>query len=292
MHQRGIINLKNTMGVMRRVLIIAGFALLVMGMCLFFLNARLGTTMRDYTVKSGKQYSMIEANGIAVDSEKNIYCLSNYWSAVNVFSPDGSFLYSLVVPEYQNGRGGMFVYNGLLYVFDKQGNIYYYDDGVFQGRTEQDYDLKVYDKKNALWFAIACPGDELGYIPLLIDQDFLYLERTDGQLLVYQEGILISEEPLNDEEFEQDNPICAYAENTVWDDEGNMYSVRGMAPRLVKVSPDGETTVITADPFFEWVAHEPFACLPVAAAGILLLTLSSRLKGKKDRDIQRIAEDV
>lgn len=262
-----------------RVVMFVGVALMIIGLALFFMSAHFGTIMRDYTVKNSKEYSMIDVTGIEIDNGGNVYCLSNYWSAVNVYSSMGEFLYSLSVPEYQNGQCQIYIYNDSLNVIDKCSNIYYYNNGDFQGRAEKSSDgsgINVYDKNNILQYTATYPNDNL-YIPRLVENNFLYVEEPngydeedrDGYLLKYQNGTLISREP------ESHYPVFEYANNIAEDEDGNIYEITGLIPKLVKTSANTERTMIAADSFFEWVTHESFACLFIAIIGIVIIIIFS-----------------
>ena len=66
-------------------MMLIGIVFLIAGIVLFLLSSRFGTVMRDYTKKS-KEYDIVEITAIAIDDNVNVYCLSDYLSAVNVYS--------------------------------------------------------------------------------------------------------------------------------------------------------------------------------------------------------------
>jgi len=258
----------------KRVIMLIGLILIIAGLILFFLNAHFGNNEGNYTVKSSKEYSIIEASGVAIDSMGNVYCLSNYWSAVNVYSSNGDFLYSISVPQNQNGRNEMFIKNDFLFLVDKNHVIYYYADGEFRGKAEPDEGgISVYDENDDLLYIAPYPDDEEICAPLYVDGDTLYAESSN-YILEYKNGVLVSEEP-----EDENNPIYVYAENSAQDNDGNVYNITGLIPKLVKTSVDNEKTIIAADSFIEWVTHQSFVCLFITIIGILVTTLFSRLKG-------------
>ncbi len=265
---------------LRVALSIGGMALFLAGVLLFFGAAHFGTAARDYTQRSGEEYALIEDNALLVRPEGGVYCLSGLNSAVNVYSGEGEFLYSLPVPDYQNGEAGMAMAGDTLIILDKLGNLYLYRDGVYLGRAEDDFEaraIRVYGGDDALRYSAAYPDDEYSYLPLFAEDGMLYVLRSDGAVLEYEDGTLTAEDGYGAVAG------IADAQASVTDGEGGTYRFEGLSPRLVHVSPDGEKTVIAAATFGQWLTQQPFAALALAALGLALTALPRLGAGRKER---------
>ncbi len=58
---------------------------------------------QDYTTPLDIEYGLVDVSGMAVDSADNLYVLIGRLCAVNVYTADGAFQYSIKVPDYPNG---------------------------------------------------------------------------------------------------------------------------------------------------------------------------------------------
>ena len=261
-----------------RLIMIFGLILLVSGIVLFFLSC-FGTRIRDdYTKKSTTEYDIVEVTGIAIDSKNNIYCLSNYLSAVNVYSENGDFLYSLVVPDYQNGGCEMFIKNGSLFIQNKSHNIYSYVDGIYKGKVECDFEkgrFIRYDQNNNFKYSIQYVNDEYDYyLPLYFEDDFLFvLDYSNNLLYTYEKEMLSSEES-----YDNNNPLIIYASKKVVDKNGNIYGIEGIIPKLVKNSVAGDVKTIAKITFWNWARQNSFVGLAIGIVGLLMLIVPQYLE--------------
>lgn len=255
-----------------RCIIFLGIIVQIAGLVFFFLSLHLGTQMRDYTRKSSKEYDIVDVTAIALDSKDNVYCLSDALSAVNVFSADGVFKYSLAVPDYQNGSCSLYIKNDVLFIQDKNYDIYYYKYGTFKGRVSCDQTIKQYDEKDKLLYSISYPNDGYSYFPIYVNGDFLYVSNSNNQLMTYKNGSLISKK-LGDE----NDLSIIYAGNKTMDQDRNIYCMKGIIPSLVKISPTGDSTTIATISFWNWLRQTPFACLAIAVVGAALTAIFIKL---------------
>lgn len=271
---------KQRMGWVRRIISFIGLALLLGGILLFILIPNLRVATRDYTQRSSKEYAMISDNVLLPRPEGGVYCLSGFWSAVNVYSAEGEFLYSLPVPDSQNGRANMYMEGDTLVLADKLCNVFFYRGGEYQGRAEDHYDaneIGVYGADDALLYAASYPEDDNSYSPICMKDGRLYAVNSNQQLLAYQDGILV----LSEEDGTGLGLMPAGASAT--DGSGNVYRVAGIIPRLIRVSADGQETVISETSLWDWLAQQPFAALLVAALGIALTAVARIGMGKTER---------
>ena len=138
------------------------------------------------------EFPLGDLEGIAVDSEGNIYCGVQFYSRVQVYDPEGKFLYG----KFIDSAGGSFririnkddclevatVRNAKLYRFDKNGNLvrewsdvgYYFSDFGKAGETryyDQSENVK-YFARDYWFYAHVVKKDSTGQETIIIRTPF------------------------------------------------------------------------------------------------------------------------
>ena len=63
-----------------------------------------------------------------VSDKNHVYVLFGNYSVVQVYSPDGSYQYSISVYNHMNGRTELAAHGNHLYICDKVGNVYIFEN--------------------------------------------------------------------------------------------------------------------------------------------------------------------
>ena len=149
----------------RHVIRIVAVLFLVIG-CIGFFAGPLTVLGFDFINLDSFELPLGDLEGIAVDSEGNIYCGLRFYSRVQVYDAQGKFIYS----KFVNSAGGAFririnendqlevatATNDKLYVFEKNGTLvnelsdvghYFYDFG-------ETGDTRFHDKRQNVTYLI------------------------------------------------------------------------------------------------------------------------------------------
>ena len=253
----------------------AGLIIAIVGVILLFTGSL--CSAQDYTVPLNIEYGLVDVSGITVDNADNLYVLSNQLSAVNVYTSDGEFQYSIKVPDYPNGGNEIYVLDDVLYIQDKGGNIYAYQNGVYRGRAayaDDDEDavtINVYDENNRMLYSLTFPSDGNWYSLLLLKGSSVYVERQDAygsSVQTFENGQLIADEPYTYTDF--------FTESVAQDSEGNIFDMSSFGPQLIKIPLSGEDVVIASTSWIEWLWRTSVSGIILLALGIII-ALASRL---------------
>ena len=126
-------------------------------MCIFF---RFGFRMWKLlgTFPAELRFPLGEPRGIAIDSEGRIYCISEFYSRLQVYAGDGRFLRGWFVPSYISGSQLEISNDGTVCI-SAGGTTYIYSiTGAWLGKKKyleplepENYDYEAYDKSGVLY---------------------------------------------------------------------------------------------------------------------------------------------
>lgn len=140
----------------------------------------------NYISGSKKEYPIAGFNGLALDNDENVYCLSEKYSAVNVYNKVGRFLYSIELPHHVNGEAEIYTVDEIVCIADRETGIYMYRSGKFLKRLECDYEndtVIVYDQRNEKLYSTHLPNTDSYCIPYLADDKKVYVDTCEKALL-------------------------------------------------------------------------------------------------------------
>ena len=73
-----------------------------------------------------------------VSDENRIYVLFGTYSVVQVYTHEGEYLFTISVYNHVNGRTELATYDNQLYIRDKVGNVYVFNDNRFVGYVPRE----------------------------------------------------------------------------------------------------------------------------------------------------------
>ncbi len=238
---------------------------------------------QDYATPLDIEYGLVDVSGMAVDSADNLYVLIDRLCAVNVYTADGAFQYSIKVPDYPNGGNEIYMLDDVLNIQDKNGDIYAYQNGVYRGRAayadsdEDTVTINVYDENNRQHYSLAFLPDGNFYSLLLLDGSSVYIKRQDddeSSVLIYENGRLTDEYPYSETDF--------FTEVIAQDSKGSIFST-SFGPQLTKITSSGEEVVIASTSWLEWFWRAPLVSFAIIITGFIT-AMMSRLIPKKGKE--------
>lgn len=203
------------------------FALcLIVSLC----NTKVFDKGYSYDEKAPYEYPFAGLDDMCVD-EEYIYCFNQYLQAVNVYKKEGAFEYSLKVPVRGNGKGCIYLKNGMFCICNDYGDVYQYQNGEFIYKSTINWDE---EDENGVYQVI----DKDGHIVATKD----YVEYSE--LVGYFNDEIIVEEDWEAAIFENDW--------SVEDENGDVYEVNIFRTKLMK-----NEQAIKEQPFYKNIICSP-----------------------------------
>ncbi len=128
---------------------------LVVSMLLFFIFNEFVIVINDkngYNNKSEEEALLMEDTTVFMDNQY-IYSYSDKTSCLNVYDINGKFVNSWIIPHISNGASMAYEYNGIIYIQNRNYEVYAYSNNEYYGKMIDCYDeVEVYDSNDNLLY--------------------------------------------------------------------------------------------------------------------------------------------
>ena len=128
---------------------------LVVPMLLFFIFDEFVIVKNDkngYNNKSEEEGLLMEDTIVFMDNQY-IYSYSDTTSCLNVYDINGKFVNSWIIPHISNGVSMAYEYNGIIYIQNRNHEVYAYSNNEYYGKMIGYYDgVEVYDSNDNLLY--------------------------------------------------------------------------------------------------------------------------------------------
>lgn len=225
-----------------------------------------------------RKMDISEINSIVVDEKGALYCLGDK-GKVLVFSNNGDYEYTIIIPEAGKGEAQMDMIENALCIRDQDETVYQYKSGKLICRVHYDDKNKkvlVYNSNESLVKEIDTPKKKdriyelIAYTPKgLVIEEYSSKEFDEGSFVVVDKSgqqYYLDEDSEFYEEYEKAEDI-----------NGNIFKISGSSKYYIeKYSLDNKKEIIYKIPLKLRVY--PFASVMMLACGILMLLYSRKAK--------------